>query len=289
VILQGSSSNLRAEYGFYTDRFARAGMAVLTFDKRGAGESSGDYGAATYDTLAGDAAAAVEVLRSRPEVDPSRVGIWGLSQGAFLAPLVAARVSGLRFIVAVSAPGMPIGEAAAFQDSVRLTAAGFGAADIAQAVVLDRGLLTWLRTGRGGEHLAARLAAVEATPWRQASSLPSRLPSGAALAGWYWHGRTLDPAPWWHATRVPVLAIYGAADELVPAAGSAARIAMALRLGGNRDATVRMFPAANHVLRTLPLVAGGRWDWPRVAPGYLDLMTNWIDAHSASLPRSPRR
>src|SRR5262245_46448820 len=51
VILQGSSSNLRHEYRFYADRFARAGFAVLAFDKRGKGESTGDYGAATYDEI----------------------------------------------------------------------------------------------------------------------------------------------------------------------------------------------------------------------------------------------
>src|SRR5439155_24854741 len=59
VLLQGSSTNLRRDYRFYADFFARAGFAVLTFDKRGSGESTGDYGAATYDDLAGDAAAAV--------------------------------------------------------------------------------------------------------------------------------------------------------------------------------------------------------------------------------------
>src|SRR5260221_327054 len=42
VLLQGSSTNLRSEYRFYADHFARVGLAVLAFDKRGAGESSGD-------------------------------------------------------------------------------------------------------------------------------------------------------------------------------------------------------------------------------------------------------
>src|SRR5262249_15283012 len=83
VILQGSSSNLRHEYRFHADHFARAGFAVLVFDKRGKGESTGDYGAATYDDLADDAAAAVRCLRAQEQVVSSRVGVWGLSQGAF--------------------------------------------------------------------------------------------------------------------------------------------------------------------------------------------------------------
>ena len=101
VILQGSTSNMRREYQFYADHFARAGLAVVTFDKRGTGESSGNYAAATYDDLAADAAAAVQNLRRQPEIDSARVGVWGLSQGAFIAPLVARRVASIAFIVAV--------------------------------------------------------------------------------------------------------------------------------------------------------------------------------------------
>lgn len=137
VLLQGSTSNLRQGSRFLADHFARAGLAVLTFDKRGSGQSSGDYHAASYDELAADAAAAVEWLRRQPEVDPEHVGLWGASQGAFIAPLVATRVPGLRFIVAVSAPGMAIGECAAYQDSMRLAAAGFDAADIRRTLTLD--------------------------------------------------------------------------------------------------------------------------------------------------------
>jgi pimeloyl-ACP methyl ester carboxylesterase len=288
VLLQGSSTNLRREYLFYADHFARAGLAVLTFDKRGTGESTGDYGAATYEVLAEDAAAAVECLRGQAGVDKERVGIWGLSQGAFIAPLVAARIP-LRFIVAVSAPGTPIGESAAYQDSMRLTSGGFDSADITRAMSLNRRLLEWLRTGEGKAELGALLAEAADSPWRRASSLPARLPSGAALEGWYWRGRMLDPAPWWRAVHVPVLAVYGAADELVPAKKSAGRIERELHRAKNPDVRVRVFPAANHVLRTLPLVAGGKWDWPRASPGYMDLVTDWMLEHVETGPPAPSR
>src|SRR5262245_45811126 len=66
VILQGSTANVRHEYRFFADHFARAGFAVMVFDKRGSGESGGDYDAATYDDLARDAGAALARLRSEP-------------------------------------------------------------------------------------------------------------------------------------------------------------------------------------------------------------------------------
>jgi alpha-beta hydrolase superfamily lysophospholipase len=126
VILQGSSANLRHEYRFFADHFARAGFAVLVFDKRGHGGSEGDYGNATYRDLAGDATAALARLRAEPQVARSRVGLWGLSQGALLAPMVAAAAESLAFVVAVSAPGVSTGECSAYQDSVRVRDAGFG-------------------------------------------------------------------------------------------------------------------------------------------------------------------
>jgi dienelactone hydrolase len=280
VILQGSSTNLRHEYSFYADRFARMGLATLAFDKRGKGASSGDYGAATYDDLVNDGAAAVEFMRAQPEVARERVGIWGLSQGAFIAPMVAARVPSLRFIVAVSPPGMSIGESAAYQDSVRLIAAGFSAADASRAAEWNRHLTEWLVDGGDDGTLDADLARIADTKWRRASSIPARLPTSSARNGWYWRGRTLDPIPSWRRLRVPVLVVFGADDELLPARISAARIDRALHHAANQDFTVRVFPGANHVLRRLPLVLGGKWDWPKAAPGYLELVTRWIANHS---------
>lgn len=284
VILQGSSANLRHEYRFIADRFARDGFAVLVFDKRGHGGSEGDYGAATYEDLARDATAALARLRAEPQVVASRVGLWGLSQGALLAPMVAAHAESLAFVVAVSAPGVSTGECSAYQDSVRVREAGFGVAQAESAAVLDRRILDWLGTGRHRRPLEDELGALQSSPWRRASSIPHRLPHEPALDGWYWRGRTLDPLPAWRALRVPALVVFGEADELLPAAASAANIERALTDGGNVDHAVKRFPAANHVLRTLPLVAGGAWDWPRAAPGYLDLMTEWMRSHVRPTP-----
>jgi dienelactone hydrolase len=89
--------------------------------------------------------------------------------------------------------------------------------------------------------------------------------------------------------QVPVLAVYGAADEVVPARASAKAVERALRRGRNGDITVKVLPAANHALRTLPLVAGGPWDWPRAAPGFVDMVTDWMLAHAAEAAPPPSR
>lgn len=117
VLVHGSSVNTRESYLYDARRFAEGGFVALAYDKRGRGASSGAFGEATYDDLAADAASAIAWLRARPDVDPARVGIWGLSQGAMLAPRIAA-ASRAAFVVAISPPGVPLTEVIAYQDSL---------------------------------------------------------------------------------------------------------------------------------------------------------------------------
>jgi dienelactone hydrolase len=279
VLLHGSSTPLRYEYHYFADRFARAGVAALVYDRRGTGASSGDARLASYEDLAADAREALAWLASQPEVDAARVGLWGLSQGAFLAPRVAALAPQVAFLVGVSPPGLPVVECAAYQDSLRLEGRGFSAADGHAAARVHRELGRWIDTGQDSAVVAALLQATAATAWRRHTALPASLPAPDERRGWYWGGRTLDPLPWWREVRVPVLLVFGEQDQRVPAARSAAAIETALRQAGNPDVVVRTFPRASHVLKTTrpPSPAQGRrWDWPRQAPGYLDACVTWV-------------
>jgi len=276
VMLQGPSSKRRRDYAVHADRFARAGFAVLVFERRGTGGSTGDYASATYEQLAGDAAAAVAFLREQREVDAASVGVWGVGQGALLAPMVAARAPEIRWLVVISAPGLPPGENVAHRDSSLLAARGFDAADIKRAVSLDRRLQKWLRDGEDRAEIAALLVESSSTPWQRESSLPARLPAGPVPASWDWQGRTLDPALAWGAVKVPVLAVYGSADELLPAKPNAKAVERALRGGGNRDVTVKTFPSANYCLREVPRTPRDKWEWPRATAGSMELVTGWM-------------
>ncbi|MCA1732010.1 MAG: alpha/beta fold hydrolase, partial [Acidobacteria bacterium] len=109
VFLHGSGPEGRWASRYLATRFARAGIAGLIFDKRGVGESTGDWRTATHDDLAGDAAAAVAALIKDDAIDPARVGIHGHSQGGTLAPLVAAKAP-VAFVIASAAGGLPVDE-----------------------------------------------------------------------------------------------------------------------------------------------------------------------------------
>jgi uncharacterized protein len=286
LLLQGSSTNLRSDYRFYADRFARAGFVVLAFDKRGNGESTGDYRRASYDDLVFDARDAFDTLAAQPEVDARRVGLWGLSQGAFLAPRIAEHLAvPPAFVVAVSSPGVPISESAAYQDSLRVVWRGFAGPAAARAAAVNRAVASVLRSRLPTDTISALLATVANEPWRPYTSIPSTAPVVDELRGWYWYGRTLDPVEWWRRLRVPVLLVYGQSDELVPARESATRLERALREAGHSDVTVRTYPGANHVIKLVasPLAPeGAGWAWPVLAPGYLEGTVDWMKSRTTA-------
>lgn len=102
VLLHGAAWGERRFNRVFAEAFARAGIAALNFDRRGTGESTGDP---TQDipTFAADAVAAYETLSLRPEVDPERIGLWGYSNGAWVAALAASRIPKPAFLILTGA------------------------------------------------------------------------------------------------------------------------------------------------------------------------------------------
>jgi hypothetical protein len=103
VMVHGSGAHSREDYREQAEAFARQGIATLIYDKRTEGYSQFER---SYSTLADDALAAVSVLRKRSGVDPARVGVWGLSEGGWVAPLAASRSSDVAFVVTLGANGV---------------------------------------------------------------------------------------------------------------------------------------------------------------------------------------
>ena len=97
------------------------GIAVLAYDKRGVGGSSGEYTSIgpgnsekMFDLLAADALAGVEALAKRADIDSKRIGIFGVSQAGWIAPLAASRSGRVAFVVLLSGPAVTVGEEIAY-------------------------------------------------------------------------------------------------------------------------------------------------------------------------------
>ena len=123
VIVPGSEPAHRTTYDFWAYFFAAHGFAVLTYDKRGVGDSGGTFDrsadTANLEQLAADALAGLDWLRRQPEVDPTRVGLDGASQGGWVVEIAAARSSAVRFATLQSAPAMSVGRQLAYAAATR--------------------------------------------------------------------------------------------------------------------------------------------------------------------------
>lgn len=118
VIVPGSEPATRTTDDLFAYFFAAHGFAVLTYDKRGVGDSGGTYdrsaGTANLRRLASDALAGVEWLRRQPVVDRTRIGLTGGSQAGWVIEIAAARSPAVRFAALQSAPAMSVGRQLAY-------------------------------------------------------------------------------------------------------------------------------------------------------------------------------
>jgi pimeloyl-ACP methyl ester carboxylesterase len=275
LLLHGSGPEDRHFLGPWIDFFARQGLAVLSWDKRGTGSSGGDWRGAGFDELGGDAEAALGALQAAPEVDRKRVGLFGISQGGWLAPLLAARHPGLAFIVLHAGPSVTPGRQGELFLEHELRGYGLPEEQIADALAYQRLDDELTRSGRGWETLQAahRKAADAQAPWLIGELKPAD--------DWFrrMYGKMIDfdPVPLWRQVECPVLAFFGELDHNVPPEPNANTLRSALARAGRRPPAIVVLPKANHLF--LRAETGLTSEYPRLrgfVPGYFDELARWL-------------
>lgn len=279
IFIHGSGPHTRDDYRFYADLFARHGIAALIYDKRTVGGTGSNDEQSDLRDLAGDALAAVEFLKSRNDINGKQIGLWGLSQGGWVAPLAAAQSADVAFLIIVSGPGVKVGEVHLYAGQMRLRERGFSEAEISEALATLERVDEFVRKGGDRNALQSVLDQAWTKRWAASTILPRTAPTEVQQSTLFrWRNLDFDPAPGWARIRVPVLAVYGERDNVVPVKLSVERIEVALKQAGTKDVTIKLYPDGDHTIK-LRLGerpdTGGKWDWARPAPGYLDLMIDW--------------
>jgi dienelactone hydrolase len=258
--------------------FAELGIAALAYDKRGVGESTGDFRKVPFQDLVEDGLAGIAFLKTRSDIDSTKIGVWGLSQGGWLGPLAASKSSNVAFVIAVSGPGVSPGEQMIFYYASELRNAGFQNADVAEASELRRLVWNYLATGSGYEEAKAALDRAKGKRWyaavqgQQDDLLGSfGHPQRERISTWYKTEMNYDPVATLRKLKVPALFLFGADDQLVPAAKSAEIIRRTLTESGHRDFTIKVFPAADHGIYVRDATGS-----MRLAPGYEETMEEWV-------------
>ena len=200
------------------DTLGRRGIAVLRLDDRGIGGSDPGPASATSADYADDIRAALAYLRTRPEIDASRLGLVGHSEGGMIAPMVAATDTGVRAIVLLAGPAWTGRKILAYQQRYAL------------------------------EHDTALTAAKRDSLVQRA---PAQIDSAARASAWVRYFLDYDPLATARRVRTPVLILQGATDRQVTPEQAPA-LAAAFRAAGNRRVTVRVFPETDHLFLADP-------------------------------------
>lgn len=282
VFLHGSGPATRAGARPYAEEFAKLGVASLFFDKRGSGSSGGSWVTSSLDDLAGDALAAVELLKAWDEVDAQRIGFWGVSQAGWVAALAASRSSDIAFMILVSGGGATPHESEMFSYEQAFDRAGLSAAERAEASQTLDAYFHYLATGEGRSEVVERIEAARPSPWYAVAPLDRILPSEENRVNWSWVA-TWDPAPHIEQLRCPILLMFGDSDTEQPTALAVQRWREGLAKAGNERVTIMVFPGAGHGIR----IAGGHDAAGRApfADGYAEAMLGWLWRHVVNATR----
>ena len=267
------------------DHLTRKGIAVLRFDKRGIGKSTGDYANATTEDFAGDAEAALAYLKTRKEIDPKRTGLIGHGEGGMIAPLVAAHSSDVAWIVLLAGPGLNGEDTLLLQSELILKTAGVDDEQIAKTREFNKQTYALVRQEKDTATLQAKLRDLVENSGMSASLPPAALQSQVRLmvSPWFRFSLDYDPVPTLQKTMCPVLALNGEKDLQVAPKENLAKIQKALQDGGNKDFQTAELPGLNHLFQHSP--TGSPTEYGSIletmAPEALNAVSDWVLKHAA--------
>ena len=267
VLISGSGPQNRDEellghkpFLVLADYFTRKGYAVLRFDDRGTGKSTGDFSLATTEDFASDVESAVKFMQHHFVVNPTKIGLMGHSEGGVIAPIVAANPSNsIAFIVLLAGTGIKGDSLLLLQQALIAKAEGMNPALLKENQQLNRDLfqLVNLHTDEKALNNAVEAyfeqhpinAQLLAETGQSLDEFQQTLRS-QLLNPWMRYFLRLDPQIALKKVTCPVLAINGSKDLQVPAEQNIPAIKAAVESNGNKHVTVEILPNLNHLFQT---------------------------------------
>jgi pimeloyl-ACP methyl ester carboxylesterase len=295
VLISGSGPQDRDEsllehkpFWVIADYLTQRGIAVLRYDDRGVGESTGEFASATSLDFASDARAAYEFLRSQDGIDASKVGLCGHSEGGIIAPMVAVADTRVAFVIMLAGPGVNGDQILTSQMELILSASGLEASEIEQQLLIQRKLLDLAEleppidesqfSERAGEAIAPLL-----TDEERETDKGAAIASAAAAqlcTPWFRFFLTHDPTRDLRQLGCPVLVLNGSKDIQVDPNLNVPAIREAL--AANPESEIVVLPGLNHLFQACDT---GNVDEYRsieetISPDALKIIGDWITDRS---------
>ena len=268
ILIAGSGPNDRDEtifahkpFWILADYLTRQGIAVLRYDKRGVGESEGEYFTATTKDFAEDVGAAISYLKTREEIDTTNIGLIGHSEGGIIAPMVAAGSNDVKFIVLMAGLGVTGTELVLAQhqrEFDKQSPTDEEKENLNKALInLYSNILNWTEYA-GNDKERSQLKEDLGVLWQSISrdtqatmqkDLFIKQTTSKIISPWFRYFLGINPLEHIEKIRIPVLAINGENDTQVDYQSNLEGIEKALKKGSNKQYTIKSYPHMNHLFQ----------------------------------------
>ncbi len=307
VMITGSGPQNRDEelfgmkpFKIIADHFTRNGIAVLRYDDRGVGGSSGSTSQSTTADLAKDALAAIHFLQSRNDINPKEIGLCGHSEGGIVGPLAASESRDVAFVICIAGTGVDGRKTLLAQREAIMRADSASEDAIQKALKVSELAFDLVLSQKDSVEVRRALRAslvdqMNAMTIEQRKAITNeeefiKIQMETQVASfqspWFKFFLTYDPSIALKKVKCPLLALFGGLDLQVLAELNKNAMESALKKGGNKDYTFRVFPKANHLF--LNAITGSPSEYSRLkkefVPGFLETMSDWI-VKRVTIPR----
>lgn len=300
LLLTGSGQQNRDEeimghkpFAVIADHLTRNGFIVLRVDDRGMGKTTGDVMSATTRDFANDAIVSLDYLKSRKEVNKSKLGLIGHSEGGMIAQMIGAERNDIDFIVMIAAPGEPTLKVMHDQNEAVLRKMGMGKAYVDAYLVLYDNILKAVLSSTSATAKDSVRAVVDkwmagtpaniviaTTGIRDEASKTNFINQFAGQVGSPWFRYFLSYVPQVYLKKITakVLAVNGSQDVQVLAASNLKAIETALQSGKVKVYDVVELKGLNHLFqecKTCSTMEYGQLQ-QTISPAFLDAITGWM-------------
>lgn len=294
ILISGSGAQNRNEellghkpFLVISDYLTNHGIAVLRYDDRGVGESKGNFQTATTFDFATDVEAAITYLKSRNDIDKTKIGLIGHSEGGLIAPIVASRNKDIVFIVLLAGPGLNGADILITQTRKAAELAGTPEGFIDENEKLASIIYEIIRINTDEDIIKTKITKAlndyktnyplsVLAPYITPVMIEQQL--SILNSDWLCNFIRTEPKDYLEKTMCPVLALNGSKDFQVLPDINLEVIKNALEKAGNKDVTIKKIAGLNHLFQTAE--TGSMQEYEKIeetfSPIALELIKNWI-------------
>lgn len=295
VLISGSGPQNRDEelmghkpFLVLSDFLTRNGIAVLRYDDRGSYASKGNFAKATTNDFATDVQAAVSYLKTRKEIDAKHIGLIGHSEGAIIAPIVAANDKSISFIVLMAGTAISGGDLLLLQQEAIGRASGMTEEKLKETAEINTEIYKIVKASNDSASASKKISDFMIQKMKETPTMD--IPKGTTIediskqvvnqttSPWMFHFIKYNPAIILEKVKCPVLAINGDKDLQVSSKVNLLEIEKALKKGGNNKVTIKKLPRLNHLFQesTTGLPTEYAQIEQTMSPTALETIKNWI-------------